>query len=176
MTTYQQVLDAIPDYAKDQRVNLQNVLAQQELTERQTWTCAAACALACRNEALSEAILAEAAGKLAPEQLASAKAAFGVMAMNNIFYRFKHMVHKPEYAEMPARLRMQAIRTHGGDPVDFELACLAVSAINGCEACIASHESVVRDKGVTAEAVMASVRIAAAMHAVASVLDAEGVK
>ncbi len=94
MMTYQQILDAIPDYAKDQRVNLQNVLAQAELTEQQTWTCAAACALACRNEAVSEAILAEAAGKLSPEQLVSAKAAFGVMQMNNIFYRFKHMVHK----------------------------------------------------------------------------------
>ncbi len=176
MMTYQQILDAIPDYAKDQRVNLQNVLAQQELTERQTWMCAAACALACRNEAVSEAILAEAAGKLAPEQLGSAKAAFGVMGMNNIFYRFKHMVHKPEYADIPARLRMQAIRTHGGDPVDFELACLAVSSINGCEACIASHENVVREKGVTAEAVVASVRIAATLHAVASVLDGEGVK
>lgn len=176
MTTFQQVLDAIPDYAKDQRVNLQNVLAQQELTQQQTWTCAASCALACRNEALSEAILTEAAGKLSPEQLVSAKAAFGVMQMNNIYYRFKHMVHKPEYADIPARLRMQAIRTHGGDPVDFELACLAVSSINGCEACIASHENVVREKGVTAEAVTASVRIAATVHAVASVLDAEGVK
>lgn len=176
MTTYQQILDAIPEYAKDQRVNLQNVLAQAELTERQTWTCAAACALACRNEAVSEAILAEAAGKLSPEQLVSAKAAFGVMQMNNIFYRFKHMVHKAEYDDVPGRLRMQAIRMHGGDPVDFELACLAVSSINGCEACIASHENVVREKGLTADAVTASVRIAAVMHAVASVLDAEGVK
>ena len=96
--------------------------------------------------------------------------------MNNIFYRFKHMVHKAEYDDVPGRLRMQAIRMHGGDPVDFELACLAVSSINGCEACIASHENVVREKGLTAEAVTASVRIAAVMHAVASVLDAEGVK
>ncbi len=77
---------------------------------------------------------------------------------------------------MPARLRMQSIRTHGGDPVDFELACLAVSTINGCEACVASHEGVVSGKGLNAEAVTASVRIAAVMHAVASVLDAEGVK
>lgn len=176
MMTVQQILDAIPDYAKDQRVNLQNVLAQAELTEQQTWTCAVACAMACRNEALQEAILGEAAGKLTAEQLGSAKAAFGVMQMNNIFYRFKHMVHKPEYADVPARLRMQSIRTHGGDPVDFELACLAVSTINGCESCVGSHEAVVREKGLTAEAVTASVRIAAVMHAVASALDAEGVK
>ena len=61
---------------------------------------------------------------------------------------------------------------HGGDPVDFELACLAASAINGCEACIRSHEAAVRDKGVTPEAVVAAVRIAATLHAVAAVLEA----
>lgn len=167
-----ELAESLPAYARDLKLNLQNVLAQQELTEQQTWTTAVACALACRNEALSRAVLAEAAGKLAPQQLESAKAAFAIMEMNNIYYRFRHMLAKDEYANVPARLRMQAIRTHGGDPVDFELACLAASSINGCEACIKSHEAVVREKGVSPEAVVASVRIAATLHAVAAVLDA----
>lgn len=166
-----ELAESLPAYARDVKLNLQNVLAQQELTERQTWTAAVACALACRNETLSRTILAEAAAKLTPEQLESAKAAFAIMEMNNIYYRFRHMLGKDEYSSVPARLRMQAIRTHGGDPVDFELACLAASSINGCEACIKSHEAVVREKGVTPEAVVASVRIAATLHAVAAVLD-----
>lgn len=166
-----ELAESLPAYARDLKLNLQNVLAQQELTERQTWTTAVACALACRNETLSRTILAEAAAKLTPEQLESAKAAFAIMEMNNIYYRFRHMLAKDEYANVPARLRMQAIRTHGGDPVDFELACLAASSINGCEACIKSHEAVVREKGFTPEAVIASVRIAATLHAVAAVLD-----
>ena len=73
---------------------------------------------------------------------------------------------------MPARLRMQTIRSHGGDPVDFELACLAASTVKGCEACVASHEQVVRDKGLNENHVTAAVRIAATVHAVATVLDA----
>jgi alkyl hydroperoxide reductase subunit D len=166
------IAESLPAYAKDLKLNLQNVLAQQELTEQQTWTTAVACALACRNETLSRAILAEASQKLSPQQLESAKAAFAIMEMNNIYYRFRHMLSKDEYANIPARLRMQAIRMHGGDPVDFELACLAASSINGCEACIKSHEAVVREKGVTPEAVVASVRIAATLHAVAAVLEA----
>jgi alkyl hydroperoxide reductase subunit D len=166
------IAESLPAYAKDLKLNLQNVLAQQELTEQQTWTTAVACALACRNETLSRAILAEASQKLSPQQLESAKAAFAIMEMNNIYYRFRHMLSKDEYANIPARLRMQAIRMHGGDPVDFELACLAASSINGCEACIKSHEAVVREKGVTPEAVEASVRIAATLHAVAAVLEA----
>lgn len=170
--TLNELIETIPDYARDQKLNLQSVLAQQELTEQQTWTTAVACALASRNETLSAAVLGEAKGKLSAAQLGSAQAAFAVMGMNNIFYRFRHFMAGTEYDNLPARLRMQAIRTHGGDPVDFELACLAVSAINGCEACVKSHESVVRTKGVTSDAVVASVRIAATMHAVAGVLDA----
>ena len=74
---------------------------------------------------------------------------------------------------MPARLRMQAIRTHGGDPVDFELWCLAVSAVNGCGACLDSHEKVLREKGVGEETILAAVRIAATVHGLAAVMDAE---
>jgi alkyl hydroperoxide reductase subunit D len=70
---------------------------------------------------------------------------------------------------------MQTIRTHGSDPVDFELWCLAVSAINGCAACVASHENVLREKGITEETILAAVRIASVVHALAAVMDAEGV-
>lgn len=167
-----EIAESLPAYARDLKLNLQNVLAQSELSQQQTWTIAAACALACRNETLSHAILAEAAAKIEPQQLESAKAASAIMGLNNIYYRFRHMLDKEEYANIPARLRMQVIRNHGGDPADFELACLAVSAIHGCQACIRSHEAVVREKGVTAEAVVAGVRIAATLHAVAAVLEA----
>ncbi len=171
--TLTEIIESIPDYAKDLKLNLQSVLAQAELTEQQTWTNAVACALACRNPQLSEAILAEAVNKLSPAQLSSAKSAFAIMGMNNIFYRFRHFVSGGDYDQIPARLRMQAIRTHGGDPVDFELACMAVSTINGCEACVKSHAAVVREKGVSAEAVTASVRIAATLHAVSAILEAQ---
>jgi lipoyl-dependent peroxiredoxin subunit D len=173
--TLAQIGDSLPEYAKDLRVNLQNVLQQAELTPQQTWMSAIACALASRNNALSRAVEAEAEGKLPPEGIQAAKAAFAMMEMNNVFYRFKHYIGaKDEYAQVPARLRMQAIRNHGGDPVDFELACLAASAVNGCEACVRSHEDVVRQKGVSPEAVVAAARIAATMHAVAAVRESLG--
>lgn len=170
--TLTELQDSLPAYARDLKLNLQSVLAQVELTPQQTWTTAVACALASRNPTLSQTILAEAAARLSPEQLASAQAAFAIMGMNNIFYRFRHFVAGGEYDQIPARLRMQSIRNHGGDPVDFELACLAVSTINGCEACVKSHAAVVREKGLAAEAVVASVRIASTLHAVAGILEA----
>jgi alkyl hydroperoxide reductase subunit D len=68
---------------------------------------------------------------------------------------------------------MNVIRTHGSDPVDFELWRLAASAINGCAACVDSHEKTVRAKGVSEETVAAAVRLAAVIHALAAVMDAE---
>ena len=92
-----------------------------------------------------------------------------------VFYRFHHLSGNPKYAALPARLRMQGVRTHGGDPVDFELCCLAVSAINGCGARIESHEHALREKGVGEEIILAAVRLASAIHALAAVADTTAV-
>jgi alkyl hydroperoxide reductase subunit D len=165
----------IPDYAKDMRVNLSNVMQQAELSDQQKWGTAVACAMACHNMDVIEAILTEAAKHLTPVALNAAKTAAAVMGMNNIYYRFQHLVGREKYKEIPAKLRMQGIRTHGSDPVDFELWCLAVSAVNGCGSCVASHEAVVVGKGITEEQVVAAIRIASVLHAVASVMDTESV-
>ena len=149
----EQLAEQIPEYAKDLRLNLGSVLRQTELSERQTWSVAVSCALACRHLRLLEVIETEATRHIDAAALSSAKTAAAVMGMNNVFYRFRHLSGNDKYASIPARLRMQAIRTHGGDPVDFELCCLAVSAINGCGVCIESHDKALREKGMAEESV-----------------------
>ncbi len=171
----EQLLNHVPEYAKDLKLNLGSLTRQAELSEQQTWGTVAACAIAARNRQLSESLLAEAARHLNEPAMFAAKAAAAVMGMNNIFYRFRHLSGNEKYATMPARLRMQVIGKHGSDPVDFELWCLAVSAINGCGVCVEAHENVLRDKGVSEETVLAAVRIAATIHALAVVFDSEPV-
>ena len=166
------LLAGVPEYAKDLRLNLPNVLRQAELTEQQAWGTAVAAAIACRNPSLTAAVTAEAATHLSAENLRAAQASAAIMGMNNVYYRFLHLTPNGTYATLPARLRMQAVRMHGGDPVDFELWCLAVSAINACPACVASHENVVRGKGVGEETILAAVRIAAVIHGLAAVIEA----
>ena len=166
----EQFLDTIPEYAKDLKLNLGSVLRQTEVTEQQAWGTVVCTAVACRNHRLLEVLLPEAAKHLNEQAVHAAKAAAAVMGMNNIFYRFRHLSSNPKYGEMPARLRMQAIRTHGSDPVDFELWCLAVSAINGCGICVDAHEHVLREKGVSEETILAAVRIASVIHALAVVV------
>jgi alkyl hydroperoxide reductase subunit D len=165
--------DRLPDYAKDLKLNLSSLAAEPALSDQQRAGTFVACALAARNETTSKALLAEFAPLLAPEALAAAKAAAAIMAMNNIYYRFTHLASSADYKTMPAKLRMNVIGKPGVDKADFELWCLAVSAINGCGVCIDSHEKVLREAGVTAEQIQAAVRIAAVVHAVAATLEGE---
>jgi len=157
----------IPDVAKDIKLNLQSVLQPGALTPAQRWGVAIASAVAARNIALRDALIADAASEVGGEVIDDAVAAAALMAMNNVYYRFRHLVGKPSYSQMPARLRMQRIAKPLTNKADFELFCLAVSAINGCEMCIRSHEEVVLKGGVSEEQVHDAVRIAATVNAAA---------
>jgi alkyl hydroperoxide reductase subunit D len=164
---------ALPEYAKDLKLNLSSVAAEAALTDQQRWGALVATAIASRNGAVIRAVEAEAAAKLPPEAFAAAKTAAAIMAMNNVYYRFVHLVGQDDYRTMPARLRMNALAKPGVEKADFELWSLAVSAVNGCGMCLESHEQVLREHGVSREAIQAAARIAAVVHAVAVTLEAE---
>ncbi|HEU4618544.1 MAG TPA: carboxymuconolactone decarboxylase family protein [Gammaproteobacteria bacterium] len=169
------IKNLIPDYAKDLRLNLSSVLTPEGapgLSAQQILATALASSVAARNPTLLHEIEALAAEHLDRAQINAAKAAAAIMGMNNIYYRFTHLVGNDEYANLPTKLRMNVIGHPGVPKTDFELYSLAVSAVNGCGACMASHERVVRKGGVSAEGVQSAVRIAAVVHAVAVVLDA----
>jgi len=169
----EKLLERLPAYARDLKLNLPNLLQQPELTPQQTWGTALACAMAARNGELLAAIGEQARQVLSETAFAAAQASSAIMGMNNVYYRFQHLCSNDRYKTIPARLRMQVIRSHGSDPADFELWCLAVSAINGCGACVDSHERVVREKGLAEESVAAAIRLSAVINALAGVLEAE---
>jgi alkyl hydroperoxide reductase subunit D len=163
--------NAIPEAAKDLRLNLHAVLQPGALTKEQVWGVAVASAIAARNPQLRQATLEDALANVAPEVVEDAKAAAALMGMNNVYYRFRHLVGREEYAQKPARLRMQRIAQVATNKADFELFCLAVSAINGCESCIRSHELVVREGGLNEDQVNDAIRIAATFHGAAVALE-----
>ena len=170
------IIDTLPSYAKDLKLNFSTVVRQQtELTEQQLWGTVVAAAIAARNEQLIVAAMDEASTHLTPEALDAAKGAAAIMAMNNVFYRFKHLASNEKYLTMRGGLRMNVMRTHGIEPLDFELWATVVSAINNCGACVDAHEKTMHEKGVTEEKILAAIRVAAVLQAVAVVLDAEKV-
>ena len=173
-TTLELIRESIPDYARDLKLNLGSVLTvtgAPGLNERQIWTVAVASAIASRNLAFTRGIEAAAEEYLDAAHLQAARSAAAIMGMNNIYYRFLHLVEDAEYQAMPARLRMNVIANPGIDKLDFELLSLAVSAVNGCGLCISSHEKKLRQHGYTREMIQSAVRIAATVHAVAGVLE-----
>jgi len=168
---------AIPDYAKDLRLNLDSVLTETGapgLTQKQIGLVALASAIAARHQPLVSAIADEAAKHASAAELTGARTAAAIMGMNNVYYRFTHLVADPEYRTLRAGLRMNAMANPGCDKNDFELCSLAVSAINGCGMCMDSHEKTLRKHGLSAQSVQSAVRIAAVVNAVAVVLEQSG--
>lgn len=167
----------IPEHAKDLKLNVSSVLTAEGapgLTEQQILATALASAIAARNPELLREVERFTAERLDGHQSSAARAAASIMGMNNIYYRFVHLVGNDDYAKLPAKLRMNVLGNPGVDKTDFELYSLAVSAINGCGACVAAHEKVVRKAGVTAEGVQSTVRIAAVVHGIAVALESGG--
>ena len=167
--TLSDITAQLPDFAKDLGLNLSSGLRQIELTPTQLWGTAIASAYACEDKALLEAIENEAGSNITTEQIKAAKGAAAIMGMNNIYYRFIHLSNHSKYKDMPARLRMNIMKSHGADHNDFELWSLAVSAINGCGMCMEAHDRALRERGVSEDAILAAVRIAASVNAVAKV-------
>jgi alkyl hydroperoxide reductase subunit D len=166
----------IPDYAKDLSLNLSSIESETVLTDQQKWGALLASAHAVGVGPVIKAF--EAAGReagLSEEAVTAAKAAAAIMGMNNVYYRALHLLKNPEYRTLPARLRMNSICNPGVEKVDFELWCTAVSAVNGCGACLDSHEEELKKRGVIAVQIQAALRIAAVVTAVSQVLAVEGV-
>jgi alkyl hydroperoxide reductase subunit D len=173
MASLEVVRSELTDAHKDTRLNLQAVLEGGSLTPEQRWGVAVACAFAARNERLKEAMINEAKKALthAEPVIEDARAAASLMGMNNVYYRFRHMIGKESYSTKRPGLRMNRLAQVLTNKVDFELVCLAVSAINGCEACVQSHEKVVLEGGLSEDQVHDAVRIASVIHAAAVGLE-----
>jgi alkyl hydroperoxide reductase subunit D len=165
--------NALPEYAKDLKLNLSSLATEPALSPEMRALLFVTAGLAVRQSQVRDALLGEFAGQLTAEQIGAAKIAVAIMGMNNVYYRFTHLVSAKDYSTMQARLRMNAMARPGIAHADFELLSLAVSAINGCGMCMDSHEQVVRKAGTDPATIQAAVRIAAVVHAVAVTLDAE---
>ena len=164
----------LPEYAKDLRLNLESLLSgagAPDLQPRQARAVALASAIGSRHRPLAEALEVAAAELLSPAEIAGVRAAAAMMAMTNVYYRFTHLASNKEYETLRAGLRMNVMRDPGIDKASFELCALAVSAINGCAACVDSHEKTLREHGVSAQGVQSAVRIAAVVHATAVTLE-----
>jgi len=170
----EQLKNKLPDYAKDIKLNLTSVLTEEgasDLSQKQIYSIALSVAYASKNSSIIGAIFDEASTILSDADIHAAKAAATIMAMNNIYYRFIHLISDKSFSSLPAKLRMNVIGNPGIDKIDFELSCLAVSAINGCGMCIDAHTNELIKAGVSKLGIQSAVRIASVLNAVSTGIE-----
>jgi len=158
----------IGDFSKDTRINFPKIFTEdgsKDLSLSQIFSIALSIAYSVRNKDLVASIKEDGVGHLDEAHIEAAKSAATIMAMNNVYYRFVHLVGDAEYGRMPAGLRMQVIMNSGIDRKTFELMSLAVSSINGCGMCMESHTKTLEKEGVSKIAIQSAIKIAAVTFA-----------
>ncbi|MFM7244975.1 MAG: carboxymuconolactone decarboxylase family protein [Planctomycetaceae bacterium] len=164
------VRGTLPDDLKDIRLNLAAVLTGENLSSQQALGVALAAARFVRCPQLTEALESDLRGALADAAgpvMSDAVAAAGLMAMNTVYYRFRHMLGKESYEARPPRLRMSRMIQPATSKLDFELMSLGCAALAGCELCIKNHEASLLHLGASEDACHDAVRIAAVVNATA---------
>jgi alkyl hydroperoxide reductase subunit D len=162
--------DTLPDELKDIRLNLSSVLAGENLQPAQALGVALSSARFLKSTPLTAALesdLRAGLGDAAGPVISDAVAAAGLMAMNTVYYRFRHMLGKESYEARPPRLRMSRMAQPATSKLDFELMSLACAALAGCELCIQNHEASLVHLGLSEDACHDAVRIAAVVSAAA---------
>lgn len=159
-------------YVRDLRMNLKTVLTKNSnLTKKESYLIALAVASNEKHAILTDAFKAKAIENEATiEEVAEAVACASLLSANNVFYRFRHYMEKESYETMRAGLRMNIMAKPVLGKEFFELVSLAVSAVNGCERCVKSHENSILELGTKEERVFESVRLASIVTSATKVL------
>lgn len=175
MQNLEELKSAMPEYAKDVKINLGALVSEQNqaLNAKQVFGSALTSAYVTKQKKLIFVLENEAKNILSASEINAVKIAASLMAMNNIYYRFLHISHDKEYSQMPAGLRMQGIASHGIDKIDFEIFSLAASVVNGCGMCIDAHANQLVKHGLSKAQAQMTAKIAAVVNSAAQVLIIE---
>src|ERR1700761_3584074 len=159
-------------FIKDLKINVGNVLNNtQQLNRKEALLLALAIAVNERFVLLQESFtgLAREAGA-SDAEIAEIVACTSLMNTNNIFYRFRHFVKKDFYENTPAGIKMSIMANPVLGKEFFELASLVVSALNGCEMCVTSHEQSVLNHGGSQQKIFEAVKLGAVIKGLITVL------
>jgi len=158
-------------YLRDLKLNVKAVLTSDHLSAKETHLLALAVTTNNTNEILSNVFAAKAKDHGATDaEIADAQACASLLSANNVLYRFRHFVEKEAYNNAPARLRMNIMMNPVLGKEFFELVSLAVSAVNGCEMCVKSHEQSVLAAGSNESKIWDAIRIASIITSLGKVV------
>lgn len=152
--------------AKDLKLNYRRLIEDSALSKQESALLSVALAKSVGYGELLKAAKIEAIEAGVSEAgVQEAEESAAIMGMLNIYYRYRHFVEhsddtaKDEYGA--AKLRMTSLANPVLGKETFEILALAVSAINGCEMCVSSHEKALMHLGVKRDKLHDVARIAA---------------
>ncbi|MBT1711328.1 carboxymuconolactone decarboxylase family protein [Fulvivirgaceae bacterium PWU5] len=158
-------------YLADLKINFKNSFESEYLSKKEVALLGVALAVNANNAVLRTFFDGNARQEGAkPEEVAEAVACASLLSANNVFYRFRHFMNKEKYNEIPARIKMNIMARPVVGKEFFELISLAVSAVNGCEMCVTSHEASLIELGSKEERIFESVRLAAVITSLSKVV------
>lgn len=164
-----QIKEALPDYAKDTKLNLDAVINRSALDQTEAQGCALAAAMATGNGKLVTFI---STGIDDEKERNAALSAAAIMAQNNVWYPYVEMAGDEELKTLRAELRMNAIASHGGTTkARFEAYSLAASIVGKCHFCVKAHYNTLKNEGYSSTQLRDIGRIAAVITSVARVLN-----
>ncbi|MCW3120812.1 MAG: alkylhydroperoxidase AhpD family core domain protein [Flavipsychrobacter sp.] len=150
-------------YLKDLKLNVSSTLGSKNMTRKEAYMLALSITITQKHNELTVAFerLAKNEGAT-DEEIGETHACASIMGVNNIFYRFRHYMHDVEfYNKQPAGLRMSVLMNPVMGKGLFELMSLVVSAVNGCERCVVSHEASVKEHGADEPRIYDAIRLGA---------------
>jgi alkyl hydroperoxide reductase subunit D len=158
----QQLVAADSRFLRDTKLNVSSVLGSNNMSKQEAYLLALSVAVNQKHEVLINAFENLAKGEGASDTvIAETHACTGVMNVNNVFYRFRHYMDGIEYYDkQPAGLRMNVMMNPAMGKELFELMSLVISAVNGCERCVISHENSVKQQGASEARIFDAIRLA----------------
>lgn len=156
-------------YIKDLRINLSNAFNFPNLNKKESYLLALAVAYNDKSKSLIDSFKGMATENGANEDdIIETISCVSLLNINNVFYRFRHFTKK-DYYNAPAGIKMSVM----GNPIMgkefFELMSLAVSALNGCEMCVASHEDSLIKLGTSEARIYDAIRLTAIVRGLTSI-------
>ncbi|RYZ31015.1 MAG: alkylhydroperoxidase [Chitinophagaceae bacterium] len=152
-------------YLRDIRLNVNNALQAVTLVKKEAYLLAYAVAVNEKNEVLQKAFATQSKAEGATEEeLAEVVSCTSLLTANNVYYRFRHFIKDEYYTNAQSGIRMGIMTSPILGKEFFELTSLVVSALNGCELCVTSHEKTLLSHGTNKQRIHDAVRLGAVIR------------
>lgn len=158
-------------YLRDVKINLANALGSETLNKKESYLLAYAVAINEKSGVLEQAFQQLSLQHGATDkELAEIVSCTSLLNANNVYYRFRHFMQEEFYSNAQAGIRMSIMANPELGKEFFELTSLVVSALNGCELCVTSHEKTLVAGGTVKQRIHDAIRLGAVVKSVAVLL------